>query len=242
MNGLENTSTILEFAESISDLGVMVMCSAILLIFCLVMFRNQQKTIKDLKTLVTQLAKPPQEHPDEEDFEMLDLINNRIHTELSLLLQSLNCDRSYIYLYHNGGVSSSGLFFQRMSCISEVVGPGVLPVSQQSQNLHRSSYSKMLNILQENGEWSSEDVLQLRDSDGYLYQRFRSTHSESVYVSALKGSQGHVIGFVGVDYCSLNYDVETDLIKSTLSKTSSVVSTLVDIRGEVSGHVEEDTK
>lgn len=241
MNGLESTSTIIEFAESISDLGIMVVCSAILLIFCLVMFRNQQKTIQDLKKLVAQLSRP-QEHPDEEDFEMLDLINSKIYTELSLLLQSLNCDRSYIYLYHNGGVSSSGLFFQRMSCISEVVGPGVLPVSAMSQNLHRSSYSKMLNLLQENGEWGAEDVLQLRDADGYLYQRFRSTHSESVHIAALKGSQGHVIGFVGVDYCSLNYDVEVELIKSTLRKTSSVISTLVDIRGEVSDHFEEDTK
>lgn len=238
---LETTSTFIEFSEMISNLGVTIVCSAVLLIFCIVMFRNQQKTIQDLRGLLSKMT-IPQEHPDDEDFEMLELINNRIHTELSLLLQSLNCDRSYIYLYHNGGVSSSGLFFQRMSCISEVVGPGVLPVSGMSQSLHRSSYSKMLGQLSEDHEWYSEDVEKLRDSDGYLYQRFRSTHSESVFISALVGSQGHTIGFVGVDYCSLNHDTEVDLIRSTLNKTSSIVSTLVDIRGEVSGHVEENTK
>lgn len=238
---MDNVSSVVEFAKAVSDLGVTIVCSAVLLIFCIVMFKNQQKTIEDLKNFISK-SSTSKEHPDEEDFEMLDLVNNKIHTELSLLLQSLNCDRSYVYLYHNGGVSSSGLFFQRMSCISEVVGSGVLPVSGMSQALHRSSFSRMLGEIQENGEWCSEDVNQLKDTDGFLFQRMRSTHTESIYVSALKGCQGHVIGFVGVDYCSLNDDVETRLIKSTLKKTSSVISTLVDIRGEVGGSVEEDSK
>lgn len=241
---MENVSTITQVAETISNLGVTIVCSAILLIFCVIMFKNQQKMIDNLQNLVIKMGSTPasKEHPDVEDIEMLDIVNNKIHVELSLLLQSVGCDRAYIYLYHNGGVSSSGLFFQRMSCISEVVSPGILPVSDISQQLHRSSYSRMLNIVQDEGQWFVEDTGSLLESDGFLFQRFKSTHTESAYMSGLRSSQGHVIGFVGVDYCSLNYDQEKDFILKELKKTSSVLSTLVDIRGEVGGSVEEDSK
>lgn len=239
---LSSTNKVVDLAKAIGDYGITIVCSAVLLVFCIVMFKNQQKVVKNLQDAVEKVGSRSNDHPSEDDFEMLDLINNKIHNELSLLLQKLSCDRAYVYLYHNGGVSSSGLFFQRMSCISEVVSSGVLPLSGESQSLHRSSFSRMCNQIQRSGEWYSEDINNLKDVDGFLYQRFRSTHSESVFAAALKSCQGQVIGFIGVDYCSLSYETSSEFIRKEVRKTSSVVSTLVDLRGEVGGSIEEDTK
>lgn len=233
---------ILKFAEAVGNLGVMVICSAVLIWIMVKMFVSQKKIMETLTESLAHKDRRTKEHPGEEDAEVLDLINNKIHNELSVLQQELNCDRTYSFLYHNGGISSSGLFFQRMSCISEVVAPGILPMSNTSQSIHRSSYSKICSSIQDCNEWFVEDTGVLKEEDGFLYQRFLETRAESVYIRALRSRQGNVIGFVGVDYCSLRYTEEVDLIRDRLKKSSNVLSTLVDIRGEVGGPVEENIK
>lgn len=233
---------ILKFAEAVGNLGVMVICSAVLIWIMVKMFVSQKKIMETLTESLARKDRRTKEHPGEEDAEVLDLINNKIHNELSVLQQELNCDRTYSFLYHNGGISSSGLFFQRMSCISEVVAPGILPISNTSQSIHRSSYSKICSSIQDCNEWFVEDTDVLKEEDGFLYQRFLETRAESVYIRSLRSRQGNVIGFVGVDYCSLRYTEEVDLIRDRLKKSSNVLSTLVDIRGEVGGPVEENIK
>ena len=227
----------IEFTKLVSDLGVPLICSAVLIIIGVKLFTSNQKMLSRMLDKLVEINEKEavKEHPDDEDVEMLSIVNTKIHQELSAILLDLKCDRGYVYLYHNGGVSSSGLFFQRMSCISEVVASGVLPVSQISQSLHRSSYYGLCNALKDKGEWFSEDVLELREKDGFLYQRLNSIHTESSYVKSLCNRHGQVIGFVGIDYCSLRDDTGVNKIRRVLTSASSIISTLVDIRGEVGG-------
>ena len=226
------------FVKLTSDYGVPLICSVVLIGIGIKLFFSNQKMLNKMLDKLVEINEKEasvKEHPDDEDVEMLSIVNTKIHQELSAILLDLKCDRGYVYLYHNGGVSSSGLFFQRMSCISEVVASGVLPVSQISQSLHRSSYFGLCNALKDKGEWFSEDVLELREKDGFLYQRLNSIHTESSYVKSLCNRHGQVIGFVGIDYCSLRDDTGVDKIRKVLTSASSIISTLVDIRGEVGG-------
>lgn len=222
-------SSVKEVADLISNYGLAVICSAVLIIFCIVMFKRQQKMLDELSQSIQKGG-----HPASEDIEVLETINEKIHSEVAGDLSCLKSDRAYVYLYHNGGISSSGLFFQRMSCICEVVDSGVLPVSDNSQNLHKGAYSRLCKALAREGKWVVEDTENLKTVDGFLYQRYRSEHTESAYIVSLNNSQGQSVGFIGVDYCSLNTDVNSDKIVDVLSHSAERVSALVDVKSEVS--------
>lgn len=224
-----NTS-LTSLVDIISSVGAPIVCTAVLLILCIKMFKDQQSQLdKMLSAILSNKS-----HPDSEDTEVLDMINDKIHKELTSILENLNSDRSYVYLYHNGGVSSSGLFFQRMTCTCEVVGQGILPVSTQSQNLHKSSYSLMCNSLKDTKMWFIDDIEDLKLSDSFLYEKALSRHAESLYLYSLVNSYGSPIGFIGIDYCSYAKHATQDEIKKVLSSSATKISSLVDIRSEVS--------
>jgi len=220
-------NTVSDFVEMIANTGIMVVCSAMLLICFIIMFKTQQKHF-DL--LFKKISKG--NHPEDDDIEFLDKINERIYVELRGLVDSLQADRAYVFLYHNGGISSSGLYFQKMSCISEVVSTGVLPMLSETQNIHRSSYTSLCSSLKDSYSWSLLNVKDLEKEDPFLYQRLRYRHTYSMMVRAITNSNNQVIGFLGLDYCSYNsYDF--DNIDKVLKNVSHRISVLVDVRSQV---------
>lgn len=216
-----------ELASLITNVGLAIVCSAVLIIFCIAMFKRQQKMIDTLTQALNR-----KEHPSEEDTDLLGKINEKIYDEILGDLSALDADRVFVYLYHNGGVSSSGLFFQRMSCICEVVNSGVLPVSDKSQSLYKGTYATLCKSLADTGEWIVEDTEDLSSVDGFLYQRLVADHTESAYYKVLKDSQGRPVGFVGVDYCSINEQISTSMIMDVLTSSSYKIASLVDMRAD----------
>ena len=193
------------------------------------MFKSQQDQLNKLSEGMAD----SKGHPAREDIEVLDVINNKIHKLLTSVLENTKSDRAYVYLYHNGGVSSSGLFFQRMTCISEVVSEGVLPVSDRSQNLHKSSYSNMCSSLKSTGKWFVSNTDDLRNQDNFLYEKALCKHAESIYTVSLRNNYDSPIGFIGIDYCSVNYSVDESVISKELKSSATKISSLVDIKSEV---------
>lgn len=217
----------------IVDVGFTVVCSAVFITLVVRMFNKQQKWLEKFVSQSIENNKT-KSHPDSEDVEVLDIINRQMTEELRGLLVTLKSDRAYVFLYHNGGMSTSGLYFQKMSCVCEVVGQGVLPLSGCSQQLYRASYAYLCERLKQFSYVEVNDRETVKSTDGFMYNEFVSRHSHSSYFRAIKDADNRVIGFVGVDYCSLNTEVPTDLIRRTLKVVSHKLSPLVDIRDEVS--------
>lgn len=193
------------------------------------MTKKNDRRLDDLLNTISQGSHPK----NSDDINFLDIVNDKIYTELRGVLEILKSDRSYVFLYHNGGISSSGLYFQRMSCICEVVSEGVLPVSGQYQNIHKGAYSQVCKSLRDSGQYFVPDAEELTVSDSFVYQVARSRHTPSFYFQALRDSQNNVIGFVGVDYCSYNDNTGDEFIAKVLKSTSLKISSLVDVRSEV---------
>lgn len=226
--------TAVELIKNIADVGFPIVCSGIFLILVIHMFNKQQKWLEDFITMSTRSANKDKSHPNSEDVEVLEVINKQMTEELRGLLVSLSSDRAYVFLYHNGGISTSGLYFQKMSCVCEVVNQGVLPMSNNSQQLYRASYSYLCEGLKENYYVKVDDRETLETVDGFMYNELVSRHSHSSYFRAIKDINNKVIGFVGVDYCALNTKIPEDTIRKSLRVVSHKLSPLVDIRGEVS--------
>ncbi len=216
-----------EIIKSISEVGVLVVIAAI---FLAITFRREAKFTGWFDKMFNQLSQ--QGHPTKEATENLEVINNKIFQEMQGLLNALDADRSYVVLYHNGGKSSSGYFFQKMSCICEVVHSGIQPMSPEFQNVHRASYNYLLNRLNNEEVAFTELYEDIKTEDAFSYAQLVNRHVKSCYMTALKDIDGTHIGFIGIDYCADHTATNKEICK-LLKTVSHKIEPLVDLRDEV---------
>lgn len=216
----------------ISEYGIMIVCSAVLILIVVFLFKDFQKRNEEiLSHILKHYDETKAHHPSPRETEVLDIVNDKIKEIIVGTHSELNPDRVFVYLYHNGGVSTSGLSFQKMSCISEIVGPGVLPVSDSAQNLHKGPYSEICKSLREKGEYFVRDISEVESIDPVLYCRCTLRHSKSIYLKAIRDNGNYVIGFLGIDYSTVCPDEHRIIkIRSVLSRDAYKLSGLVTLR------------
>lgn len=220
--------TFQEILKSVGDYGITVVCSVVLIFVFVKIFMEQNSMLKDFISSVQKSIQ--NQHPSSQDSEIIDGINDNINGLLHRSQNRLKSDRVYLFLFHNGGKALSGLSFQKMSCVNEVVGLGIAPCSAQSQMLHRGNFSFLNSALKKDGLYFVPDTSVVEKEDTFSYCFFKSRHAQSTYIAALKDSNGYIIGFIGVDYCAKNTKVDEELIKEVLLDLSVRVSSLVDIK------------
>lgn len=212
----------------IGDYGVTIVCSAVMIFLFIKLTLNQNDMVK--KTINDLMKKMVNIHPTPHESDIIDNINENIHGLLSRVQDSLHSDRAYLFLFHNGGKSLSGLSFQKMSCVNEVVNKGIAPCSEQMQLLHRGNFVNLNASLKKEGRYFLDDVSTIEFSDSFSYYFFKDRHVESFYAYGIKDSDGYIVGFVGIDYCTKNQSVLNSDIENKLSELSMRVSGLVNIR------------
>lgn len=219
---------VVEVIKLIADVGFTVVAAGVFIFLAIRMFKKQETWLNDFikNTHVTN-------HPDSKGIAAIEIVNNKIYQEMRGLLNALNADRAYVVLHHNGGVSTSGLFFQKMSCICEVVGQGILPLANDCQQLHRTSYSLLCDELNNYGEALLPDTSSLQGKDNFLYQELLRRRAKSAYYRVLKDSNSQTIGFIGIDYCTQNNSFSNQQISKLMKTVGNKVSSLVDVRDEV---------
>ena len=217
----------IEIVKLVAEYGILVVIGGVFVALTISMFKKQQDLIE---RLLNEKIKQG-EHPSGEDVEVLDEINDKIYQEMRGIMNDLSADRSYVFLYHNGGSSTSGLFFQRMSCICEVVNLGILPMVDSRQGLHRASYATLCDELKNKEYVAYPDAHSLKGVDDFIYQEILSRHAYAVYFKSLVDSNNNVIGFVGVDFCSTEEMASEKEIEKLLRSVSLKISPLVDIKG-----------
>ena len=210
-------------AELVVKYGFPVLCAVIVLIFYIVDRKRDKEIIDKLANRAIEYT-----HPDSKDSNDRDEIDREIHLLLEGLLRHTHASRSYIYLYHNGIVSTSGFSFQKMSCISEAVVSGIAPVASDSQGIQRSPFSELIYSLKEKGEYFVSDIQSLEEKSPYIYEWCSRRHSNACYIKSVKDHQGYIIGFVGIDYASVSErDIEEEKIRTKLNEASVATSSLV---------------
>lgn len=226
----------IEIAKLIAELGFMAVAAGMFVFFGWKLFTKNQTLQDNLLTKLTKIEDNQthiERHPSREDSDNLDIITNKIYQEMKNLKAELDADRSYVVLFHNGGKSSSGFYFQKMSCICELVHSGISAMSTTFQNIHRASYALMLDLLKTEDQIAIDDYNIVKELDGFLYTQLVDRHVVSVYMKPLKDITGNQIGFIGIDYCSQNTKYSKEEILNKMSIVSNKVSSLVDIRDEV---------
>jgi transcriptional regulator with GAF, ATPase, and Fis domain len=136
----------------------------------------------------------------EDDLKMQDLV-----TELRM---TYDCDRSFVYLYHNGGSYLDGSPMKKTSMLYESVRRGVSYEAANSRDLSVSTMSALTDII------SSEEsqLIIVKDMKEDFFKHFLESRNvtASAYCPLKKGPQ--IIGFVGMHYCD-GSDVTSECMK-----------------------------
>lgn len=222
---MENLTGLLEL---IQNYGLPMVISAIVVILFVV---DRKETRKDFKRLLdtviedrkerdaekTRLHDPTEDHKYDDTYNILFDILNILRTQA-------DCSRCYVFVYHNGGKNLKGMPFQRLSCISESVAPGIEPMIQKYQGCQRSMFSLLRNKLKSQGYYFINDVNDLSTKDPILYNILVERSSNSAcFFRITDHNTGSSLGFMGIEFIeSKSQDDINSMIKLGTEATMRV--------------------
>lgn len=237
-----STSKIEELTKLISEYSVLIVACAILLIAFIVILsvilkQNQKnmQTITDLnKQLVDKfLTEDDSSSGDKSEENNLVVrhvqLNSELQNQLKIMRDKTDCDRTYIFLFHNGEHTLNMFPFLKVTCFIE----WKLYTIKQTMTDQRAIPVSILNTLCTNllnkDKYMCGNLDDLQEVDPMLYAWLKSKGTKSFFGRALKDDNKNLIGFVACDYVNTNYEEVTNLkqIEESLKMCSIVVSPLM---------------
>lgn len=237
-----STSEIEELTKLISEYSVLIVACAILLIAFIVILsvilkQNQKnmQTITDLnKQLVDKFLTEDDSssgYKSEENNLVVKHVqlNNELQNQLKIMRDKTDCDRTYIFLFHNGEHTLNLFPFLKVTCFIE----WKLYTIKQTMTDQRAIPVSILNTLCTNllnkDKYMCGNLNDLQEVDPMLYAWLKSKGTKSFFGRALKDDNKNLIGFVACDYVNTNYEEVTNLkqIEESLKMCSIVVSPLM---------------
>lgn len=237
-----STSEIEELTKLISEYSVLIVACAILLIAFIVILsvilkQNQKnmQTITDLnKQLVEKfLTEDDSSSGDKSEENNLVVrhvqLNSELQNQLKIMRDKTDCDRTYIFLFHNGEHTLNMFPFLKVTCFIE----WKLYTIKQTMTDQRAIPVSILNTLCTNllnkDKYMCGNLDDLQEVDPMLYAWLKSKGTKSFFGRALKDDNKNLIGFVACDYVNTNYEEVTNLkqIEESLKMCSIVVSPLM---------------
>lgn len=152
--------------------------------------------------------------------------NNLIHQLLYKSMYEFGWDRAYIFEYHNGGHSISGIDFLKASNTYEVVNSMIAPHQISLQNLPVGVFAYW-NLRVLNREIINKKIDEIEREDLGAYQIIKQDGVKSVYIIGLYDAKGYPIGFFGLDYINNDMPQLTEKQKKDLEVISYQISGLL---------------
>lgn len=142
--------------------------------------------------------------------------NENILRLLKTLLEEVQCDRAYIFEFHNGTYFSSGLPIQKFTCSYEVVDEGISSECSNPGEYRVSNFNSYIKkIITERDVCipNVNDIVEHPLLKGLLEEK----GVKSLYNIPIRDISGKTIGFIGVDFVKnqINLDeVKINFIRS----------------------------
>ena len=186
---------------------------------------QEERFTKMLDTVVEKLSGTALHTKEEEDDNRR--VNNFIEAQLSCLVQEEKANRSYVFMYHNGGKDMAGRSFQKMSITNEIVDPLTVPIMSNYQNVPRSMFPTLFKTLVAQDVYDIENIDDIEEADPVLCQMMKTHGVKTAFIHGVKRSDGMVLGFVVIEYVSnMCEDVakaKANLEKKALKITGAMV-------------------
>jgi hypothetical protein len=144
----------------------------------------------------TKFKPKSKKSPIQEALEMNELVDH----QLDLIMEQIECDRTWIIQFHNGGhFYPTGKSIQKFSMFYEKITPNTSSIQHTFQNIPVSLFPKMLGKIYKDGELS---IVNYTDgNETYDLETIASgIDSKSFYAVGLYSLDDHLIGVMGMSF------------------------------------------
>ena len=224
---------------------------------------NETKTVNDVANRFTSelvdSLKPITDHVNErnnektkENEEHRHLVNMYIDVNVAfkdasnhIILNTTNCSRIAIYLFHNGNRSISGLPFFKMSCVYEWSVTGAYTVRGKTHNdLPLHIYYGLIEELHKDGVFKCGDIDQeVKQGHNFIKDFIEySENTKSLYAVAINSiTDNSFIGFLVAEFSNPK-DFETDSeeldrVSHALNEAVSVVKPILSYQNPYTSNI-----
>lgn len=147
--------------------------------------------------------------------------DDEINDSLQKVLKKTGAMRAYMFRYHDGIGSVSGIQFFFESDTEEVISPGTTRLMQYDQNVPASVDWLMNSDFIHDKCAAIPNTIADPTSQSYFYMQSRS--AEAVIRCPVFDDEGNLFGFVGLDFPMTLTDAQAQQYQNELSQTASQI-------------------
>jgi len=157
--------------------------------------------------------------------------SSKANALMAELRVTINAHRIGLYEFHNGGVFSNSNPIWRLSCTTEIHGPGVGTTDLTSQPIMASRVIDILNpllsIIRKPSCATDPCVQCVRAMSTLVVQNMSPSFARTLFenqgvdtaiLAAISDPDGRITGFLEVDYCSFGQDGQPVVIGNDVGK------------------------
>lgn len=177
--------------------------------------------IKQFVAQITSHVPTPQEAKD------ANKLSETIDTQLDQLLKDLQASRVVLIQYHNSTTGFSKHSFMKMTCTNEAHVSNVQPLMPTFQNQMKSLFNKSLIILDDVGEYSVENLEDIKDMDESMYWFMSQRQDKQAFHLSIRDKYNNPIGYLLVIYANNNPITQTkEVVIPKMKLTRTVIEYL----------------
>lgn len=135
-------------------------------------------------------------------------IDTNIYNRMESLKEELNADRIQIYEFHNGIHYANGRSALRTTCTYEVCRYGIKPCQNYMQAVPLSCIPNFIKRLLDNGKLIVKELKDIEKTMPSTYALKKNQDIKSFYDIIIKNRMGEPIGFVAIQFCENEYNID----------------------------------
>jgi len=227
-----------KLSEAISKYGpVVVILAVFLLIFIGVviwLIKSNQKYINQMAEQNNMMFQKlfsniEAKNYDEEDIiEIFTKLNEVFKEECKKINEKTGSSRSAIYVFHNGSISSHGLPFFKMTCVSEWIarGSGFQEQLSKHTNLNLALFSSLVEELYNNGDYV---ILRspCEEMEPYTYA-FMSEKAKTSIFTCVYDSNNRIMAFINSEFKEQLDEQTIDNVKTIMKNSCAKVQPVLE--------------
>jgi hypothetical protein len=241
-----------KLAKLISEYSMLVVGCAILLVAFMIvlgyLIKQNQKNMQVITDLNKQLVDKLLEESESSEHEEHESqgtkksetnlvirhvqLNEELQKQLKILRDETDCDRTYIFMFHNGEYTLNRFPFLKATCFFEWKLYTIKQTMSDQRAIPVSILTTLCNNLLSTNKYSCDDINLLQDNDPMLYGWLKNKGTKSFFGRSLKDEDGNLIGFIACDYLDTEFSQVSSVkkIEERLRLCSLIVSPLIRVQ------------
>ena len=164
----------------------------------------KQKESRNIELMQQFVAQVTHHVPTPQEAKDANKLSETIDIQLEQLLKDLQASRVVLIQYHNSTIGFSKHSFMKMTCTNEAHVSNVQPLMPTFHDQMKSLFNKSLLILDDVGEYSVENLEDIKDVDESMYWFMSQRQDKQAFHLSIRDKYDNPIGYLLVLYANNN--------------------------------------